>query len=646
MVEQRTGLDLVTLGRSSVDLYGQQIGGRLEDMSSFAKYVGGSPTNTAVGATRLGLKTGLITRVGADHMGRFLREELAAEGVDTQGIIDDAQRLTALVILGIVDHETFPLLFYRENCADMALTPDDLDAEWLKTSRALLINGTHLSQDGVRATSLAAAAIVKAAGGRIVFDIDYRPVLWGLTARDQGENRYVPAPEVTQSLLQVAPLCDLIIGTEEEIRILGGSDDTLTALKAIRAVSAALLVCKLGSDGCVLFSGAIPDAPVSDVKSAGLHVPGFAIEVFNVLGAGDAFCAGFLKAWLSGWDLRTCGRWANACGAIVVMRHGCAPAMPTEEELRQYLAAEVHPLSADARSRLDHLHWATTRRVNYDELVVLAMDHRNQFEDIAAEVGAEAERISAFKRLAIKAVHSVANDDPRFGVLLDGRYGSEALAEAASHNYWIGRPIEEPKSRPLAFESSADVGMDVLQWPRNHVVKCLMVYHPEDEAEVRAVQERQIMVLFDACRKSGHELLLEVILPPELEADATTLSRAMTRLYDIGIMPDWWKLEPVRDPQVWANVQAVIDARDPHSRGVLLLGLQAPPAELLQAFAVAAGFPCVKGFAVGRTIFHDVAIEWFSDRIGDEEAIAALARNFSVFVEAWRAARRKVERAA
>ena len=121
-------LELITMGRASVDLYGEQVGGRLEDMGSFAKYIGGSPTNTAVGAARLGLRAGLLTRVGNDHMGRFIREQLVREGVDVTGVLTDPDRLTALVILGIRDPDTFPLIFYREDCADMALNVEDVDS--------------------------------------------------------------------------------------------------------------------------------------------------------------------------------------------------------------------------------------------------------------------------------------------------------------------------------------------------------------------------------------------------------------------------------------------------------------------------------------------------------------------------------------
>src|SRR5579863_7639796 len=282
-------LDVITVGRSSVDLYGEQVGGRLEDMGSFAKYVGGSPTNTAVGAARLGLRAGLLTRVGDDHFGRFIREELARCGVDVAGVITDPERLTALAVLGIRDEKRFPLLFYRENCADMALCETDVDPAFIRRAGAVLINGTHLSQPGVRAASRKAAALARAAGGRVVFDIDYRPVLWGLTAPEAGENRYVTSSTVTGRLQEVAPLCDLIVGTEEEFHILGGSTDTVAALRAVRGLTPAVLVCKRGADGCVVFEGEIGAG-----LDTGVRAEGFDVEVFNILGAGDAFMSGFL----------------------------------------------------------------------------------------------------------------------------------------------------------------------------------------------------------------------------------------------------------------------------------------------------------------------------------------------------------------
>src|SRR5918997_2945778 len=146
-------LDLITIGRSSVDLYGQQIGGRLEDMATFAKSVGGSPTNTAIGAARLGLKAAVITAVGDEPVGRFIREQLTREGVATAGVKTDPDRLTGLVVLGVRNDKSFPLIFYRENCADMGLVEEDIDETFIASAKAICISGTHLSTAATYAMS-------------------------------------------------------------------------------------------------------------------------------------------------------------------------------------------------------------------------------------------------------------------------------------------------------------------------------------------------------------------------------------------------------------------------------------------------------------------------------------------------------------
>jgi 5-dehydro-2-deoxygluconokinase len=139
-------LDVITIGRSSVDLYGQQIGSRLEDITSFAKSVGGCPANIAIGTARLGLKSGLITRVGNEQMGGFIKEQMAREGVALDGIVTDPSRLTALVLLSVENDKTFPLIFYRENCADAALAEEDVSEDYVASACAILVTGTHFAK--------------------------------------------------------------------------------------------------------------------------------------------------------------------------------------------------------------------------------------------------------------------------------------------------------------------------------------------------------------------------------------------------------------------------------------------------------------------------------------------------------------------
>ncbi|MBA2933535.1 5-dehydro-2-deoxygluconokinase [Sphingomonas sp. CGMCC 1.13654] len=634
--EPGTGrLDLIAMGRAGVDLYGEQVGGRLEDVTSFAKYLGGSPANTAVGGARLGLRTALLTRVGDDHMGRFLREQLTREGVETAGVLTDRERLTALVLLGIRDPDSFPLVFYRENCADMALCTEDIDPALLTRADALLINGTHMSRPGVRAASVKAAQLVKAQGGRIILDVDYRPVLWGLTPRDRGEDRFVADAGVTAALDQMLPLCDLIVGTEEEIHILGGTTDTLAALRRIRRRSHALLVLKRGAHGCVAFPGAIPAS-----LEEGCVGQGFPIEVFNVLGAGDAFMAGFLRGWLRGEDIATCCSWANACGALVVSRHGCAPAAPSWDELMLFLSRQDWPARLRDSPMLEQKHWSSTRTGTYDSLCVLAIDHRSQFEELAAGQ-ADAERISRFKALALRAVEQATGDRPGVGVLIDDRYGVRVLERAGRLPYWIGRPIEEPGSRPLRFEGAASVEETLKAWPAGQAVKCLVFYHPDDPPVLRAEQDEKILRLSAACRASRHELLLEIIASGHGAIGPDTVSTVIRHIYDLGVYPDWWKLESSADIRAWSAIEAAIQERDPECRGIILLGLAAPEADLLASFTVAAACPLVKGFAVGRTIWHDVARHWFAGAIGDEEAVDRLATNFEALIAGWHEARQQ-----
>ena len=625
-------LDVITLGRSSVDLYGQQIGGRLEDMRTFAKYVGGCPTNIAIGSSRLGLRSGVITRVGNDHMGRYIREQLIAEGVDVAGVIVDNDRLTALVILGIRDRDNFPLIFYRNDCADMALNEEDIDAEFIRSSRSILLTGTHLSTDSTFAASRCAIELALVCGTRIILDVDYRPVLWGLTSPELGENRFVADDSVTARLQSVIKHCDLIVGTEEELHILGGTRDTIAALRAIRRLSRAQIVFKRGPLGCTVFDGDIPDC-VDD----GIGGVGFEIDVFNILGAGDAFLSGFLRGWLRDMPLAECCRLGNACGAIVVSRHGCAPASPSWDELRYFLD-EGSPFKALRKDReLEQRHWAAVRSPTPANLCVLAVDHRTFFEELVDEAGNE--RISRFKALALRAVEKIDDANIDLGLLVDGRHGARVLEQTADLPHWVGRPIELPGSRPLTFDTDLDVVTELGHWPVNQVVKCLCFYHPDDDVVLREQQDAQLQLLASACRHTGHELLLELICASNGRTDPDAVAPVIEHLYSLGVMPDWWKLEAASSLDAWNVIEEAILRNDPLCRGVLVLGMDAPLDELWRKLEIAAGVPGVKGFAVGRTIFAATACDWFAGLLNDEEAVNVIHRIFRTLVDRWHSLR-------
>lgn len=628
-------LDVICLGRLAVDLYAQQLGARLEDASSFSKTLGGSSANVAFGCARLGLRAAMLSRVGDDHMGRFLTETLAAEGCDVSHVSTDPKRLTGLVLLGIKDRETFPLIFYRENCADMAIEEGDVEEGFIAGSRALAITGTHLSTEHTHRIATLALGHARRHGVRTVLDIDYRPVLWGLTGRAAGEKRFVASDRVTAHLKSVLPLFDLVAGTEEEFRIAGGEEGLMGSLRAVRAVTPAVLVVKLGATGCAVVEGDVP-ARLEDATV----VTGFPVEVMNVLGAGDAFLAGFLKGWLTGASWEESGRLANACGALVVARHACSAAMPTPEEL-EYFMARPALTRPDLDRHLARLHRVTAPRRKWDDLHVFAFDHRNQYFDLAREAGAPESRLRGLKSLLVRAVAETELHlglQGHVGALVDDTYGEDALHAATGRGWWLGRPVEVPGSRPLEFEGGRSIGTRLATWPREQVVKCLVRYHPDDAVEERLEQETQLLALYDAVQASGHELLLEVIPPADLPHDGQTLVRSLRRLYNIGIQPEWWKLAPM-PAETWRQVDQLLAERDPHCRGVVILGLNASVEELAAGFREAAAAKSCRGFVVGRTIFQEPSRDWLAWRIDDATLVARIRANFEALIRVWREAR-------
>jgi 5-dehydro-2-deoxygluconokinase len=633
-------LDLVCIGRTCVDLYAEQEGAKLEDVQSFRKYVGGSAANIALNTARLGVKTAMLTRVGEEQMGRFVRRTMADAGIDVSHVTVDPEHLTPYVLLAVRDLDNFPRIFAYGDAADMALDEDDVDPEFIASSGALLVTGTPLSRAGSRAASLKAVQAAREAGTKVLFDLDYRPVFWGVASHEQGGEMFVESAEVTEGYRSVLPDCDLVVGTEEEIRIAGGSTDTREALLGIRELSGATIVLKVGAMGAIVFLTEIPE----DLED-GLSVPGFPVEVFNSVGAGDAFLSGFLSLWLRDEPLEDCLRIGNACGAIVVSRHGCSPAMPTPQELEHFLGMTQRPRRLRDDGWLEHLHHTTTRR-EPTELRVLAIDHRWQLEEVADELGADRGRLRGLKVLLARAFMDVAKGDPSAGVLLDDVYGEAALEELTGSGVWISRAVEVAGSRPVEFLGGPNPAATIRTWPEEHVVKCNLYMHPDDDAETKGLQEGRVLQLYDACIKNDRRLLLEVQAPSGASYDEKSIVCLLERFYAIGVRPDWWKVPPNKEPGVWKRTGDVVRERDPYCAGVLVLGQALEEDELAGYFAAAASEPRCNGFAIGRSIYGAEARRWLAGEIEDEELMASVAERYGRMVALWqgRDERREVVR--
>ena len=308
------------------------------------------------------------------------------------------------------------------------------------------------------------------------------------------------------------------------------------------------------------------------------------------------------------------------------------------DELNHWFSGSRSP-KVDADVQLAHLHRVSVKRVQWPELCVMAFDHRAQFLDMARQAGADESRVPVLKQLLVRAAEQAEIDHDlkgRFGVLIDGTdYGTDALPAATGRGWWVGRPVELPGSRPLRFDGGPSLATTLGNWPSEHVVKCLVHYHPDDAHALRVEQEARITELWTATRASGHELLLEIIPPKGIsEADADeAVVRAVKRLYNLGFKPEWWKLAPL-SAAAWDQIGALVQERDPYCRGAVILGLNQPLADLARGFAEAR-HPVVKGFMVGRTLWADPSLAWFKGELDDAGFIAAVSHNFAELVQAW-----------
>jgi 5-dehydro-2-deoxygluconokinase len=325
--------DSLHMGRSSIDLYSNDVGAPFVEIGSFAAYVGGSPTNISVGARRLGLKTALLTAVGRDPVGDFLLHFLNNEGVETRFIPVKPQHRTSAVVLGIEPPDKFPLVYYRDNCADINLTIDDALNAPITDCGVFQFAGTNLSKEPSRSATMFAAEVARQSGAKVILDVDFRPDQWH-DVRAFGVQ-----------IRAVLPLVDVVIGTEDEINAAMLDDparmslthsqisDTKVAGDSRRNIERMLradleaVIEKVGAEGAKIH---LPDGSMIDA-------PGFPVEIYNILGAGDAFGAGFIYGYAQGWDWRRAARLGNACGAIVVTKHGCANFMPTLDEVMAFV---------------------------------------------------------------------------------------------------------------------------------------------------------------------------------------------------------------------------------------------------------------------------------------------------------------------
>jgi 5-dehydro-2-deoxygluconokinase len=303
-------LDVLAIGRSGVDIYPLQAGVGLEHVQTFGKFLGGSAANVAVAAARLGNRTALISGVGADPFGQFVRSELARLGVDNSYVVTHDEFPTPVTFCEIFPPDHFPLYFYRRPSApDLQIRPEEIDADAVRSARLYWSTVTGLSEEPSRTTHFAAWD-ARARARRTVLDLDYRPMFW---ASPQA------ATEQVQRALQHVTVA---VGNREECEIAVGESNPHKAANALLDLGVELAIVKQG-----------PRGVLGKTRHSSVTVAPNDVDVVNGLGAGDAFGGSLCHGLLRGWPLEKTLRYANAAGAIVASRLECSTAMPTTAEV-------------------------------------------------------------------------------------------------------------------------------------------------------------------------------------------------------------------------------------------------------------------------------------------------------------------------
>ncbi|WP_329345422.1 5-dehydro-2-deoxygluconokinase [Streptomyces sp. NBC_01352] len=303
--------DVLTMGRVGVDVYPLQTGVGLAEVTSFGKYLGGSPTNVAVAAARYGRSSAVITKTGRDPFGDFVRTALDGYGVDSRFVGTSDIAPTPVTFCEIFPPDDFPLYFYRlPKAPDLDIAPGELDLDAVRDARIFWVTGTGLSEEPSRSATLAALAH-RAKAGPTVFDLDWREMFWADPS--QAHAHYTEALRHTT----------VAVGNLDECEIATGEREPYAAAKALLAAGVELAVVKQGPKGVLAM----------DRDGSVAEIPPVPVEVVNGLGAGDAFGGALCHGLLSGWDTRRTVAFANVAGAIVAGRLSCSDAMPTEAEV-------------------------------------------------------------------------------------------------------------------------------------------------------------------------------------------------------------------------------------------------------------------------------------------------------------------------
>ncbi len=610
--------DIIVIGQSFVDFYGEQIGASLKDMLSFKKHVGGI-TAYAKGFARLGLNTALISSIAQDDLGQFIIETMQHEKVDISQVQMDSQNQSAIMFRATQNRLSFPLIHYKNQGAPILADEAFLSAAFIAKAQALLITSSSFETTNGQRIINAAIDAAQQRDTKIILALDY--------IDDNNQS----------TLLKILPHCSLIVGYEQDFKYLIGEKEAYNALTQLRTLTNALFMLK-NNQGCFCFS----QIPL-DVESTPHH-KGFGLDKNTPFTAKESFIISGVYAWLNGFSQEKCCEYAMAGLSLTQEREDHSDSLPSLDELTIYLSSQSQVVQTIRTPLFEHIHYATRRVSHQDELYTFNFGTHQQWLKMAEAANVDEEVITQAKMLIATGIQKAAMDYPNVSILTDA-FPENELLDALSAPHLLMRGLEVPGQVPLQFQGDTDVTHTLLHWPKHHAVKLTFVYHPDDRYALRQQQEAVLSHLYLATRRTGHELILDLAPSASSLITASTISHIMQRMYEIGIYPDWWQIVPPRDQRSFENMQRVITENDRFCKGVMLLGLQATNEQLQMMFNNAAKQDFCKGFVVDKSLFQVELNQWCAQMISNQALIDAVSRNFEKAIASWQQAKAKAQSA-
>lgn len=557
-------------------------------------------------------------------MGQFILETLNQERVNTSQITQQNTFQTPLALKAIQNKNSFPCVFYPHTHASGMAKNENVDAGFIAQSTALLISTMNFFIEHMKQATRRAMIASSEGKTKIILVLDYFP-------------SHLKAAEITTVLQTALPLCDMIVGDEEDFRTMFGVDETQSALEHLRTLTNATLLINSTQGGFVI-SDEI-QTPWHQVTS---HA-GFKTHRHYHFTAKNAFLSGFLYGWLQKQSLEKSCEFAMACKAIVQSRLDKAADLPSHDELSAYLSDQNKVATQSTETaHFSHMHYASTHTTRQAQLLAFSFGYHQQWQKMAQQFHADESALHKAKILVATGLKNIAANTPFASVVTDDDFSSH-LFELFPEHLTFMRPLEAPFEIPLRYKGDPDLTHTLLQWPTHHGAKVSIIYHPDDRYVLRGQQEATAHLLHRACRATGHEFFIEIIPPTGSLTTASSTSHVMQRFYEIGIYPDWWQVVPPRDQRSWDSIHRVISDNDRYCRGVMIAGYQATVEQLPMMFDFANKQKYCQGFVVSKNIFQQPLEKWFAKRIDDQALVEAVTNSYQKAIELWISAKEKAQ---